>query len=260
MLSRIERTNRLDGARLESERKVTGSDRSYDEILVTEKLNAAATHVEKIWVSNVPVHVFSEEIMAGFAHYLHQYPSSVQDDVVDGLVKDILDYFRVGMLRPTYSWGFVEPTSLNQEDMKEVVELPALKNFVANRTDKVRKSQAAANRRRLFMLEDSMLALTNGTPKAEAVETLSLSRRGTGSKSASKLQRSKSNLTVVSEDQALPLADEAEDDASFFPEDSQEDYRARWAALKPIRDRSSASKKGLPRLTNSASIGGLQSA
>ena len=28
--------------------------------------------------SNVPVHVFSEEIMAGFAHYLHQYPSSVQ--------------------------------------------------------------------------------------------------------------------------------------------------------------------------------------
>ena len=58
--------------------------------------------------------------------------------MVDGLVKDILDYFRVGMLRPTYSWGFVEPTSLvNQEDMKEVVELPALKNFVANRTDKV---------------------------------------------------------------------------------------------------------------------------
>lgn len=225
-------------ARLESERKVTGSDRNYDEILVTEKLNAAATHVEKLWVSNVPVHVFSEEIMAGFAHYLHQYPSSVQDDVVDGLVKDILDYFR--------------------EDMKDVVELPALKNFVANRTDKVRKSQAAANRRRLLMLEDSMLALTNGTPKGEAVETLSLSRRGTGSKSVSKLQRSKSNLTVVSEDQALPLADEAEDDASFFPEDSQEDYRARWAALKPIRDRSSASKKGLPRLTNSASIGGLE--
>ena len=105
--------------------------------------------------------------------------------------------------------------------------------------------------------QDSMLALTNGSPKAEAVETLGLSRRGTGSKSASKLQRSKSNLTVVSEDQALPLADEAEDDASFFPEDSQEDYCARWAALKPIRDRSSASKKGLPRLTNSVSIGGL---
>jgi len=103
---------------------------------------------------------------------------------------------------------------------------------------------------------DSMLALTNGSPKAEAVETLSLSRRGTGSKSASKLQRSKSNLTVVSEDQALPLADEAEDDASFFPEDSQEDYCARWAALKPIRDRS-ASKKGLPRETNSVSIGRL---
>eukprot|EP00435_Cladocopium_sp_Y103_P018545 s3166_g4.t1 len=190
-------------ARLESERKVTGSERSYDEILVTEKLNAGAVHVEKLWVSSVPVHVFSEEVLSIMAHYLHQYPSSVQDDVVDGLVKDILDYFR--------------------EDMKEVVELPALKNFVNDRTEKVRKREAADNRRRLEMIQDSMLALTNGAPTE--VEALSLSRRGTGSKSASKLHRSKSNLTVVSEDQVLPIADGEEDDASFFPEGSQEKHR-----------------------------------
>lgn len=216
-------------ARLESERKVTGSERSYDEILVTEKLNAAAVHVEKLWVSSVPVHVFSEEILSIMAHYLHQFPTSVQDDVVDGLVKDILDYFR--------------------EDMKEVVELPALKNFVNDRTDKVRKRAAADNRRRLEMIQDSMLALTNGPP-AE-LETLSLSRRGTGSKSASKLQRSKSNLTV---EEVLPIADGEEEDASFF--DGDEDYRTTWAALKPIRDRSQK-KSGLPRLANSASQGRL---
>lgn len=219
-------------ARLESERKVTGSERTYDEILVTEKLNAAALHVEKLWVSSVPVHVFSEEVLSIMAHYLHQFPTSTQDDVVDGFIKDILDYFR--------------------EDMKEVVELPALKNFVNDRSEKVRKRAAADNRRRLEMIQDSMLALTNGPPLEE---TLSLSRRGTGSKSASKLQRSKSNLMV--EDQVLPIADgEEEEDASFFPEGSQEDYRATWAALKPIRDRSQK-KSGLPRLANSVSQGRL---
>ncbi|CAK9009921.1 Peptidylprolyl isomerase [Durusdinium trenchii] len=223
-------------ARLESERKVTDSERSYDEILVTEKLNVGQRgenpHVQKIWVSRVPVHIFSDEVIGVMAHYLNSQPSSVQDDVVDGLVKDLVDYFR--------------------EDIKEVMELPALKNCLLGRTDKVRKSTAAANRRRMEAIQDSMLALTD----APKVETLTLSRNGTG-KSASKLQRTKSNLTVLSEDQPM---DPDEEEESLFDE-PDEDYRARWARLKPIRDRSAASlrPRALPSLTRNASRGGLSS-
>ncbi|CAK9009889.1 unnamed protein product [Durusdinium trenchii] len=144
--------------------------------------------------------------------------------------------------------------------------------------------------------QDSMLALTD----APKVETLTLSRpprgrvtrptghaglahwdpwaRGfpaAGEPKASKLQRTKSNLTVLSEDQAsrrarqaaeaeLPKAESAlgkpmdpdEEEESLFDE-PDEDYRARWARLKPIRDRSAASlrPRALPSLTRNASRG-----
>ena len=97
--------------------------------------------------------------------------------MVDGVVKDLLNYFR--------------------EDMKEVMELPALKNCLVDRSAKARQRTAASNRQRLELVHDS-LALTNGTPQG----AIALSRRGTGSKSASKLPRSKSNLTWTSDDQA----------------------------------------------------------
>jgi len=225
-------------ARLESERKIQNSDRSYDEILVTEKLNAGAVRVEKLWVSRVPTYVFTEESLITMAHYLRQTPSSVQDDVQDGLVKDLLSYFR--------------------EDVKSIMELPAVKNCLMDRSHEVRKEVALGNRRRLEILQDTALAITG--PKVETLSlsrTGSLSRRGTGSKSAMKL-RSKSNLTVVSEDDVGPFALEGgeDEDDSLFPESglSQEDYRARWAALRVLKGRTnvkrSASGTALPALGN----------
>mmetsp|Transcript_41399 Transcript_41399/g.96201 ORF Transcript_41399/g.96201 Transcript_41399/m.96201 type:complete len:488 (-) Transcript_41399:72-1535(-) len=217
-------------ARLESERRIQESDRIYDEILTTEKLNSGAIRVEKVWVSRVPLHVFRHDVLFTMQHYLRQYPSSVQDDVVDGLVKDILDYFR--------------------EDMKEEevspTELPALRDTLLGRTDKARRHVAASNRRRLELVQDNMFALTSGPPEQpalpgkveEKVETLALSRRGTGSKTAMKM-RSKSNLTVVSEDAFAMDGDgeEDEDDSLFPTSDPSKDYREQWAVLQPIRQR-----------------------
>ncbi|CAE7208760.1 URA1 [Symbiodinium sp. CCMP2592] len=213
-------------ARLESERRISDSERIYDEILTTEKLNTGAIRVEKVWVSRVPIHVFRHDVLFTMQHYLRQYPSSVQDDVVDGLVKDLLDYFR--------------------EDIKEIPELPALKKELLNRSDKVRRLVSSGNRKRLELVQESMLALTAGPQLAalpgkveEKVETLALSRRGTGSKLAAKM-RSKSNLTVVSED-AMDIDGDLDDEEESLV-DSSKDYREQWAALQPIRRR--AAQKG----------------
>eukprot|EP00439_Symbiodinium_sp_Y106_P051784 s1328_g6.t3 len=213
-------------ARLESERRISDSERIYDEILTTEKLNTGAIRVEKVWVSRVPIHVFRHDVLFTMQHYLRQYPSSVQDDVVDGLVKDLLDYFR--------------------EDIKEIPELPALKKELLNRSDKVRRLVSSGNRKRLELVQESMLALTAGPQQAalpgkveEKVETLALSRRGTGSKLAAKM-RSKSNLTVVSED-AMDIDGDLDDEEESLV-DSSKDYREQWAALQPIRRR--AAQKG----------------
>ncbi|CAE7906247.1 URA1 [Symbiodinium microadriaticum] len=212
-------------ARLESERRISDSERIYDEILTTEKLNTGAIRVEKVWVSRVPIHVFRHDVLFTMQHYLRQYPSSVQDDVVDGLVKDLLDYFR--------------------EDIKEIPELPALKPELLNRSDKVRRLVSSGNRKRLELVQESMLALTAPQQAAlpgkveEKVETLALSRRGTGSKLAAKM-RSKSNLTVVSED-AMDIDGDLDDEEESLV-DSSKDYREQWAALQPIRRR--AARKG----------------
>ncbi|CAE7227065.1 URA1 [Symbiodinium natans] len=240
----------LSPARLESERRISDSERIYDEILTTEKLNTGAIRVEKVWVSRVPIHVFRHDVLFTMQHYLRQYPSSVQDDVVDGLVKDLLDYFR--------------------EDIKEIPELPALKHELLNRSDKVRRLVASGNRKRLELVEErintqvqakelsqnrqsplkpeeSMLALTAGPQQLslpgkveeQKVETLALSRRGTGSKLAAKM-RSKSNLTVVSEDGLDIDGDNDDEEESLV--DSSKDYREQWATLQPIRRR--AAPKG----------------
>eukprot|EP00931_Biecheleriopsis_adriatica_P060595 TRINITY_DN3639_c0_g1_i1.p1 TRINITY_DN3639_c0_g1~~TRINITY_DN3639_c0_g1_i1.p1 ORF type:complete len:530 (+),score=96.07 TRINITY_DN3639_c0_g1_i1:69-1592(+) len=212
-------------ARLESERRRgNGSARNFDEVLFSDKMNLPnkTRHIEKVVVSKMPVIVFGDEVLDVIAHYLREFPSTTQDDVVNGLVKDMLDYFR--------------------EDIQEEFDVPAVKNIEMGRTGQVRKDVASANRRRLDLVKESMsmLALGNSLkPEQSAlppakIETLTLSKKKSNSKTSTR-RRTSSNLAAVSEDGEKPLEDDDDEEDSFFFEDvSKENYRAQWAKIKSI--------------------------
>eukprot|EP00930_Biecheleria_cincta_P028837 TRINITY_DN20089_c0_g1_i1.p1 TRINITY_DN20089_c0_g1~~TRINITY_DN20089_c0_g1_i1.p1 ORF type:complete len:500 (+),score=125.18 TRINITY_DN20089_c0_g1_i1:119-1618(+) len=218
-------------ARLESDRKRAASNpdiapRNFDEILFSNQMNVGAE--KRVWrvpVSKMRLVVFEEEALAKMVSYLQTFPSTFQDDVIDGLVKDMLDIFR--------------------EDITEKVDLPSIKNVNLNRDQEARKKMAQKNRERLNRLQEGVQQMALGSireqqalaPPVETTQTLQAMPRK-GSRTASKKQRSKSNLTVVSEDEGgLAEADDEDDEEdNFFSNDtSAEAYEAQWKMLQDMR-------------------------
>lgn len=222
-------------ARLESDRRRSGpgddsaAPRNFDEIIFSDKMNSGEEkRVYRVPVSKMRLYVFEEEVLEKMVSYLRQFPSTFQDDVIDGLVKDMLDIFR--------------------EDIVEEVDLPAVKNANLNRTKEARQETAQRNRERLNRVQDGMQMMALGgirekdalePPPAETTQTLqALPRKG--SRNTSKHKRSKSNLTVVSEDEGGLVEDaenEDEEEGFFTSETSAEAYQDQWRALQKLRER-----------------------
>lgn len=237
-------------ARLESDRKRSGLNggaaaavpRNFDEIIFSNKMNIGAEkRVCRVNVSKMRLYVFEEDALAKMVSYLREFPSSFQDDVIDGLVKDMLDIFR--------------------EDITEEIDLPSIKNANLDRGKEARKKVAQRNRERLNRVQAGVEQMALGSmrdeqpalpPPVETTQTLqAVPRKGSRSRNASKNQRSKSNLPMVSEDEG-GLAEDAEDDDSegetfFAGGNSEKDYAAdRKSLMDMFSDDSASGPQALP--------------
>ncbi|CAE8610162.1 unnamed protein product, partial [Polarella glacialis] len=212
--------------RAEGERRRGRSHQNYDQILVTDQLNLPnVENVRRVVISKMPLYVFSEPLLDAMSRFFFSQPSVFQDDMHNGIIQGMLDFF--------------------QEDVQDPTPLPVMARLALGRTPQVRSDQAEKNRRRLTNMENAILAIAPPSrPSMEALPPVGLGARPGGVQLVSALKDAqgkstkdktsrKGSIGISVEDKKDEEDDEEEDD-NFF--DEKKDYKSMWKSLADLRE------------------------
>mmetsp|Transcript_41646 Transcript_41646/g.88781 ORF Transcript_41646/g.88781 Transcript_41646/m.88781 type:complete len:508 (+) Transcript_41646:57-1580(+) len=144
-------------SRLESERKRSKKGQTYDEVLITDKLNRPnITNVQRLLIGKVVIVIFSKAVLESLGRFLGEDPHAYQGDLDNGLVPDARH-------RSKTKDGADGGVGVGGE-------LPALRRLAIGPSTEERKAKAEANRNRLNRIQAVQLALA--APPAEPTPAL----------------------------------------------------------------------------------------